>query len=222
MTVVGYSAVGQLSTNSLGTAALLEGVGVNDPSLYFHSFSGTPSIGQIFYGNQLFATDHSLYIYGNLTVTKSASINDNLDVWSNLVVHGTATFATNVVLSVTNYTTNAFFADAALWATNLVYLTNSGGLSIDMAITYRDNTWGGGGTTMTFSGIQNKSTDAYQTAVVLIHNASGSNTPVNVVFAGAVPQPKITGAPWLTNDTVMTVFYNPAIPITNASFLPIW
>lgn len=151
-------------------------------------------------------------------------ITTNVIIPGDLTVLGSVTATTNV-LTLTNqvWTTNAITATNAsdgflivstnMLAAALLFPTNVQAVAVDLTIPYGDLSVTD---TFAFTGVKNKASTNYQTAVVFVNSSLGVATnftlPANVHAEGSL---------WMTNKTVCTWFYNPN-GWTNVISLPLW
>jgi hypothetical protein len=120
-----------------------------------------------------------------------------------------------VVIQTNTYINGDLKVSGNITGANTAYSTNSQTPSVDLNLTY-GNLQINSPVSLT---VKNKSSITYQTAVVLIHNTTGMSTAI--VATGMHP----TGVLYVTNQTVCTIFYDPAgVPTayTNITSLPIW
>lgn len=166
-------------------------------------------------------------------VGNSFLLTTNLSITGSLTVSGTVNSTTNLAWVTNNIgVTNAWAATNAsdgflivstnMLAAALLFPTNNQTVAVDLTIPYGDLNVTD---TFAFTGVKNKASTNYQTAVVIVHSTLGSATnftiPANVHAQGSL---------WITNDTVCTWFYNPnpynANPalagMTNVIALPLW
>lgn len=133
----------------------------------------------------------------------------NVHILGNLTISGGITAVTNIL-----------WATNTVWSTNAFYYpTNSQtAAAVDLSKAYGDLQVDGSVPVGLRIDDTTKVVDTYQTAVVLVRNTSGVATNITVADA------RITGTPWVTNRTVVTLFYHGLAGDiwTNATCLPLW
>lgn len=208
------------------TAPVLPGIG-------FHMTAFGPYNDSLLYsgsgGGAAFIFSTNVNVTGDLLVT------------SNLTVVGTTTLSTNIVLSVTNWTTNAFFATFATNADQAISATYAGtatnwaaaysvpttngpsaeGTTVDMDIPYMDSNFDGPRELF----LTNVSTNKIQSVVVMLTANSGVGLGHNVYMSD--PWIHTEGTWNLKNKSIVSIFVHPAgvgdgTAWTNAICLPLW
>lgn len=134
---------------------------------------------------------------------------------SNSTFHGDVTISGNLTTA-----TNILWVTNVVWSTNAFYYpTNSQAASVNLGNAYGDLQVDGTSTVVFSLDDSSKVADTFQTAVVLLRNTSG-----NVTNITAPTFKVVNGTPYVTNETVCTVFYHGRSGDiwTNMVCLPLW